>query len=499
MKKSVKASLVVPKQFIQAVRDTGYKNHASAIAELVDNSLEADADWVTISIAAANSEVSVCVADNGCGIPMKVLGNALQFGWSSRFNSRNGFGRYGMGLPSASLSVARRVEVYSRAPSRIAAMTVLDVDEICSGKDISRPRVVNADAFGAVNPFRHGTSVVWRKCDRLKGARIPALLKRARRELGRLFRYQLWQGKRISLNGQDIAPVDPLFERKGDNLSGARRFGPELRYEIAVPETAEQISTVSVRFTELPVIRWCQLSNADKNFHGIAKNAGVSIVRAGREIDRGWYFMGGKRKENYDDWWRCEVRFEPALDALFGVTHSKQDIHPTESLTSMLAPEMEAIARVLNGRVRTEFTRVKNDARPGAAERQAEARDGLLEPPKAGQRPSATMLPQLRVGRSACVAGIEYRLRTEAGVNGYFFRPHFSSRRLTVFLNKSHAFVERAFEVGGGDTRATRRHLELLLLAAARAELMFAKHNGSKLCLAEFRRTWSKVLKAFCA
>ncbi len=59
-------------------------------------------------------------------------------------------------------------------------------------------------------------------------------------------------------------------------------------------------------------------------------------MRAGREIDRGWYFMGGKRKENYDDWWRCEISFDPSLDELFGVTHSKQEIRPTEALTSIL-------------------------------------------------------------------------------------------------------------------------------------------------------------------
>jgi hypothetical protein len=49
-----------------------------------------------------------------------------------------------------------------------------------------------------------------------------------------------------------------------------------------------------------------------------------------REIDKGWYFMGKKRQENYDDWWRCEVRFPPAIDELFGVTHSKQGISPVQ-------------------------------------------------------------------------------------------------------------------------------------------------------------------------
>jgi hypothetical protein len=497
MKSNDKWALVVPEQFIQAVRDSGYKNFASAIAELVDNALEAQADRIKISVECPNNEITVCVADNGSGMSAATLRHALQFGWSSRFNCRNGFGRYGMGLPNASLSVARRVEVYSRVVSRGAHMAALDVDGICAGKSIGRPRAVQAVAFSKANPFSHGTSVVWRKCDRLAGARLPALLKRSRRELGRLFRYQLWSGKRISLNGDRVQPVDPLFERKGDNLAGARRFGPELRYEIVIPGGDTRTSIVRVRFTELPVNRWHEFSNAEKNTHGIAKNAGVSVVRAGREIDRGWYFMGDKRKENYDDWWRCEVRFEPELDDLFGLTHSKQEIRPTEALTSILAPEIEAIARVLNGRVRAEFVHAKRNASRRPSERQAQLRDGLLEPPQSHRRGCNAIVPEVRVGRSTCVAGIEYRLRTEAGLNGCFFRPHFAARRLTIFLNKEHAFVERAFGNGNGLGSATRRDLELLLLAAARAELMVATRNKSKMCLAQFRQRWSKVLTAF--
>ena len=35
----------------------------------------------------------------------------------------------------------------------------------------------------------------------------------------------------------------------------------------------------------------------------------------------------------------------PDLDELFGVTHSKQKINPTEALSAILVPEMERTAR----------------------------------------------------------------------------------------------------------------------------------------------------------
>src|SRR6202042_181067 len=121
-------------------------------------------------------------------------------------------------------------------------------------------------------------------------------------------------------------------------------------------------SRVGVRFAVLPMEKWYSLSNEEKNRFGISKGAGVSVIRAGREIDYGWYFMGSKRKENYDDWWRCEISFSPDLDELFGVTHTKQRIYPAEMLESILTPDLERIARELNSLVRRRYLAVREES-----------------------------------------------------------------------------------------------------------------------------------------
>src|SRR6266568_4536404 len=110
--------IVLPTHFIEATRDSGYKTTGSAIAELINNSLEAGATRIEVDISGENQEsgrsVMVIVSDNGCGMDHDTLRKSLQFGWSSRFNQRSSMGRYGMGLPNASLSQARRVDVYSK-------------------------------------------------------------------------------------------------------------------------------------------------------------------------------------------------------------------------------------------------------------------------------------------------------------------------------------------------------------------------------------------------
>ena len=509
MPKTSQASLVVASHFIEATRDSGYKSLGSALAELIDNAFEAKAMSIQVTIrrldGAEKPECVVSVSDNGRGMDAETCRNSLRFGWSPRFNQRDSHGRYGMGLPNASLSHARRVEVLSSRDGRSAAMSYLDADEFSQGK---RDTVPDAHAlplaeYQASHPFKHGTTVRWRKCDRLENRKFGPLTKRLHMELGRLFRYQLWAGKRVMLNGEDIKPVDPLFEKTGAGLIGAKSHGPELSYDVTLPnpENGAATSVVQVRFTELPVAEWYSLSNAQKNAAGIAKGAGISIVRAGREIDCGWFFMGQKRRENYDDWWRCEVRFDPALDEMFGVTHTKQEIHPSEKLGAILTPDMEKIARELNGRARKAFVEVKACEHKRDAEQLAERFDNLIEPPPQALTTARKHSGQLRRGGRGRVGGLEYRLQAGPSDDVCFFEPDLKGARLTVVLNVRHPFVQRACaKLLDGNRNAegpADKNLELLILAAARTEVTLAHDKRTKKWMRQFRESWSNILAKF--
>ena len=107
-----KKNLIIPQNFLRSTRDSGYKSTASALAELVDNSIDAGASIVKLSIYKLNGEIELSVTDNGTGMTKKQLDNALLFGGSNKYNKRSSLGRFGMGLPNSSLSQARRVEVY---------------------------------------------------------------------------------------------------------------------------------------------------------------------------------------------------------------------------------------------------------------------------------------------------------------------------------------------------------------------------------------------------
>ena len=114
------SSIVSAANFLAATRDTGYKSTSLAIAEFIDNSLQASARHIAVEVTAkatADWPIQIAVIDDGTGMDAPTLAKALAFGGSSRFNDRSSLGRSGMGLPNGALSRAQRVEVYSWAIS----------------------------------------------------------------------------------------------------------------------------------------------------------------------------------------------------------------------------------------------------------------------------------------------------------------------------------------------------------------------------------------------
>jgi hypothetical protein len=287
----------------------------SAIAELVDNALKASARHIEINIRklADADDFEVTVLDDGSGMDTETLTEALRFGGTTRFNSRKGLGRFGMGLPNASLSQARRVDVFSWQQGEPPITSYLDVDQIVSGALSAIPRPMRRGLPGATKAKKSGTLVIWTRCDRLDHRRVSTMERRLHSGLGRIFRHFLWGGVEITLNGKVIDPVDPVFLQVPFKDGHARKFQDVITVEVATDSEnpASPAGHVEILFTELPVAEWHELSNDDKRARGIANGAGVSIVRGKREVDFGWFFMGAKRRENYDDWWRCEIRFSP--------------------------------------------------------------------------------------------------------------------------------------------------------------------------------------------
>lgn len=505
-------SIVALDKFIQATRDSGYKGTASAVAELIDNSLQAGATKIVVKITNDGEDehpITLKVIDNGSGMDPRTLRTALRFGGSTRFNDRQGLGRYGMGLPNCSLSQARRVTVHTwKAKQAHGLATYLDLDEIATGDliEVPEPTRVARPSFTSGNAS--GTVVTWSRCDRLDNRRVSTLERKLVLSLGRRFRHFLWSGVAISVNGDPVRPIDPLFLHAESVFQGATEF-VSLEREIAViPGDSSATGVVRVRFSELPVIEWSRLSNHEKRERGIAKGAGVSIVRAGREVDYGWFFLGSKRQENYDDWWRCEIQFDPVLDEAFGISHTKQQIRPRPDLVEALSSDIENTARALNSRARKAHFNVKIAERFSSSEERASESDRLLTPlphtPRPRDKPLLESLKnelrQHAYNERGRARSVDYWIVPKTLEDRCFFNHARTEGNLVLVVNPEHPFYKLVYKplVESDDPRdvALRTSIDLVLLAAARAEALL--ETKDELLVAEQLRTnWSDTLATF--
>tara|TARA_A100000171_G_scaffold51555_1_gene66241 strand:+ start:10809 stop:12551 length:1743 start_codon:yes stop_codon:yes gene_type:complete len=347
---------------IETFRDAGYRNTASALAELIDNSIEAEAKSVKV-FTVENDNFSgqrltkriseIIVYDDGIGMPPEVMKICLQFGNGTRLKSRKGIGRFGIGLPNASVSQCKRVEVYSWRDG-VCHWTYLDVDEIKeSGQQTINgviekgiPKEVQDIVGGKVG--EHGTIIIWKKCDRLDIAKAKTLFRRMEDQLCRVYRHFLDSDNKygshrsISFhNSSDseestvLKANDPLYLMTPNTLKDYSDkatnilHGDVVELELPYNEIGDK-GKVEIRFSIALPQTQAEGGNSDLGKH-YRRNTGISFVRAAREIDFGsfGYFNSHDERQR---WWGCEVRFEPDFDEIFGVTNNKQAVRGAQYL-----------------------------------------------------------------------------------------------------------------------------------------------------------------------
>lgn len=95
-------------------------------------------------------------------------------------------------------------------------------------------------------------------------------------------------------------------------------------------------STVEVAFSKVKDIFYDKTAFPSKDPGStpmgkhVAKIEGISVVRAGREIDFGMFDFYKNINQPQHRWWGCEIRFNPELDEAFGVSNNKQHVELRE-------------------------------------------------------------------------------------------------------------------------------------------------------------------------
>lgn len=349
---------------ITAMRDNGFKNAAYAIAELVDNSIQAGAKNVEIICKEHDIQRNqrtrkfvkeIAIIDDGSGMTAEVLRNSLQFGNGERLSDRSGIGRFGMGLPNSSISQAKHVDVYSwKDGADKAYYTYLDLAEIQSGNLREIPAPVEKEipkewlsTSKTISKSKSGTLVIWKDLDKCEWKTAQAIFRNSEFTIGRIYR-KFIQGSKSTIRmasfeegetacnyEENVKANDPLYLMKGTSTPG--EWSKEPMFEPYGEPYVINWEGSPVKITLSMAKESARAGfNPGSRDHGqhASNNIGVSVMRADRELDlqrKGWVIS----YDPVERWWGAEVDFPPALDEIFGVPNNKQGAVTLEDIASL--------------------------------------------------------------------------------------------------------------------------------------------------------------------
>jgi Histidine kinase-, DNA gyrase B-, and HSP90-like ATPase len=407
-----------PAGTIESLRSLGYSTEA-AVADLVDNSIAAEAQQVDVMFTWDGRASWVAVTDDGRGMTESELVTAMTIaarGPGTHRTARD-LGRFGMGLKTASFSQARQLIVTSAPEGGERGTRVWDLDLV---KETEQWRLLlNAGPGDSALLDRlwtgHGTIVLWQHLHRFDLPGVTANdvetqkhfydeIRRVETHLGMVFgRFLNGQHKlRLNVNGNPVQPWDPFLQH--------RAFVQRLPAE-DIPISGYQIHVAGF---VLPHLRYLTDEEAAQAAgpQGWLEQQGFYVYRRNRLILAGdWLGLRGFRKEDKYILARIAVDIPAELDSAWSI-----DVRKSTAIPPLAA--------------RPHLRRIGARARETAA------------------------------------AVLSHRGRVTARERGadfvYAWRVHRSNGQVTCRVNRSHPLVRQVLR-GGTDERADAAALITLL------------------------------------
>lgn len=368
-------ALFVPEKMIESLRDSGYRDVRRAINDLIDNSIQAQSQRIDIIFTSekpaekgAKQRVSnIGVLDSGHGMHPEMILESVAWGGTDRHDKRDGFGRFGFGLPTASISVTRTYEVYSKIKGGEWYKVRIDLNEIADSnvkgqkykpsleKTLLPPAVIEyIKKYSKIDDVEQGTLVWLINPDRIRSYTQPNIFEsKMLQNIGLTYRNFIGQHQ-MFVNGKLVGHIDPKFLNSeslyydiGNGHIAETDKDPIVFEVIRQNDRGEKVTgKVEIKMSWMhPKFQRNNDGTMHKGRFEIMKANNHNyfvICRSGRQIDviSNPNYQNEKYNismVNFDRNWCIEVNFEPILDELFGVTTNKQQIEIDERLWERFA------------------------------------------------------------------------------------------------------------------------------------------------------------------
>lgn len=332
-------------KLISSLRNTGYDSY-SAIEDIIDNSIDAHAREIYITVETIQWELRIMIADNGTWMSYDILDQALKL-WSITDKTEiSDLWKFWMWLCTASISMSKRLEVVTKEKWWTCLYSCQDLDTIESEnrfiKELRNANGAEESIFSEILKNSDSwTLIVLTKIDRLSDKNTTQFAWKLSDEIWQTFRKFIDSWIKISVNWKFVSSIDPLFlQHEGTGI-----YSDE-EYELPNSITLWKKESIRVKIVTLPEFS----QEKARQLKVWVNSQWFYILRNNREIDRAntlklW------QKDPHANRIRIELSFNANLDDVFWVRFNKDGVNPNQSLTDFLKQEVwwqiSSIIRIL--------------------------------------------------------------------------------------------------------------------------------------------------------
>lgn len=338
-------------------------NLVSAVADIIDNAISADATEIQITFDPPNSGNGrwMAIRDDGRGMSPEQLEEAIRVGGEADYDGRS-LGKYGFGLKGASWSQARDFKVVTRQKSGEVHHLGWDQDNMADWQVDEEP--LEDWETEAADPREHGTVVLWKNmkaptmAPSIKG--VPphvAEIQELNRHLGLVF-HRFLDGE-----AKGRAPLKIWINDIPVESNGPASHPLSERHDLKTLKVEHEGGTAEVKVQPIVLPAEDEL----RKHHGDGWQAAADRIGYwGRRNDtQGLFLYRNDRLIRWGGWhdlWatndektklaRVLVDFDPALDEAFQINISKQTVRLPGYLQSRIKPLADTVRKASQAKYR---------------------------------------------------------------------------------------------------------------------------------------------------
>lgn len=347
-----------PSSLVESLRSIGYTLE-TALADIIDNSVGASAENISVQFRWNNGQPWIAVIDDGDGMSPDELVEAMRLGSQSPTILRdpNDLGRFGLGLKTASISQCSHLSVVTKQGGTLCGC-VWDLDAITKSDSpdwganfldetaVTSESHLNRLVAESLAGQKKGTIVVWRNllghlCDSgatLNEKNFSEAMDAARDHLETVFHRYLSpdQGRRavkMTFNGTELEAFDPFGK---SNLARQELTSHPIDLQ---GERIMVQAYVLPHHSKIPRSEYQRFGGVD----GYLQNQGFYVYRNRRLIVKATWFRL-IRKDELNKLIRVRIDIPNTMDRLWRLDVKKSQADPPEAVRSELRRVIDKIA-----------------------------------------------------------------------------------------------------------------------------------------------------------